>query len=134
LRVCLIVVLFADLLPPFDAVAAASDMGAAGIMLDTADKHSGSLLSHLDIDMIGSFVAHARAQGLKVGLAGSLKANDVPDLLALGPDLLGFRGALCRGMRGASLDAAACASIRALIPGDTKRRPRLAEAAAQALC
>ena len=48
LRVRLILVLFADALPAFDAVASASDIGAAGIMLDTADKNAGSLLTHLD--------------------------------------------------------------------------------------
>ena len=100
----LILVLFADALPGFDAVAAASDMGAAGIMLDTADKHAGSLLTHLDASGIDGFVAHAKAQGLMAGLAGSLKAADVPELLTLSPDLLGFRGALCRGRRSASLD------------------------------
>ena len=55
-RVRLILVLFADALPSFDAVAAASDMGATGIMLDTTDKNAGSLLTHLDasdIAMLG---------------------------------------------------------------------------------
>jgi hypothetical protein len=35
----------------------------------------------------------------------------------LEPDVLGFRGALCReGLRGRALDAEACAAIRALLP------------------
>jgi (5-formylfuran-3-yl)methyl phosphate synthase len=139
LRVRLILVLFADALPAFDAVTAAAEMGATGIMLDTADKHAGSLLTHLDASGIASFVAHAKAQGLMVGLAGSLKAADIPELLTLSPDLLGFRGALCRGRRSASLDPASCASIRALIPqigppAETKPSARMTEAAAQALC
>jgi len=138
-RVRLILVLFADALPAFDALAAAAKMGATGIMLDTADKHAGSLLTHLDASGIARFVAHAKAHGLMVGLAGSLKAADVPELLTLSPDLLGFRGALCRGGRSASLDAASCASIRALIPhiwlsAKTKPAARMTEAAAQALC
>ena len=139
LRVRLILVLFADALPAFDAVSAASDIGAAGIMLDTADKHAGPLFTHIDASGIAGFVAHAKAQGLMVGLAGSLKAADVPELLSLSPDLLGFRGALCRGQRSASLDPASCASIRALIPHsgllpETKPSARMTEAAAQALC
>ena len=138
LRVPLIVVLFADRLPDFDAVAAAAAMGAAGIMLDTADKSSGSLLAHLDLGRLLSFVAQAKAHGLTVGLAGSLAATDVPELLPLAPDLLGFRGALCRGLRSASLDPAACATIRALIPESrlaaATEAPRVSEAAAQALC
>jgi uncharacterized protein (UPF0264 family) len=139
LRVRLILVLFADALPAFDAVAAASDMGAAGIMLDTADKHAGSLLTHLDASGIARFVAHAKDQGLMAGLAGSLGGADVAKLLTLSPDLLGFRGALCRGRRSASLDPASCASIRGLIPrieplAETKPSARMTEAAAQALC
>lgn len=113
----LIVVVFADRLPCFDAVAAADAMGAVGIMLDTADKSVGSLLARLDRREIAGFVARAKSHGLMVGLAGSLAADDVPKLLPLAPDLIGFRGALCGGERGASLDPAACASIRALIPG-----------------
>ncbi len=42
-------------------------------------------------------IAAAKAEGLVVGLAGSLQARHVPSLLALAPDLLGFRGALCHG-------------------------------------
>ena len=93
LRVRLILVLFADALPTFDAVAAASHMGAAGIMLDTADKHAGSLLTHLDPSGIAGFVAHAKAQGLMAGLAGSLSAADVPELLTplAGPPRLSRR-------------------------------------------
>jgi dihydroneopterin aldolase len=139
LRIRLILVLFADAQPAFDAVTAAAEMGAAGIMLDTADKHAGSLLTHIDASGVACFIAHAKAQGLMVGLAGSLKAVDMPELLTLSPDLLGFRGALCRGGRSASLDPACCASIRALIPhgplpAETKPAARMTEAAAQALC
>jgi dihydroneopterin aldolase len=112
----LIVVLFADRLPQFDAVAAAAEMGAAGIMLDTAGKSSGSLRDHVDLRKLAHFVTSAKAQGLAVGLAGSLTALDVPELLALGPDLLGFRGTLCNASRSSSLDPLACAAIRALIP------------------
>lgn len=86
--------------------------GFGGAMLDTADKHSGSLLTHCDAARLGAFVAAARAAGLRCGLAGSLHAQDVPRLLPLAPDLLGFRGALCAGhTRGGALDAA---RVRAL--------------------
>jgi (5-formylfuran-3-yl)methyl phosphate synthase len=115
-RVRLILVLFADRRPDFDAVTEAAAMGATGVMLDTADKTSGPLLAHLDRREIGKFIAHAKTQGVIAGLAGSLRAADVPDLLPFAPDLVGFRGALCRGTRNASLDLAACAAIRALIP------------------
>jgi uncharacterized protein (UPF0264 family) len=114
----LILVVFADASPGFDAAKEAARIGAAGVMLDTARKDGRSLLDHLPFNQIADFVAAARARHLLVGLAGSLRARDVPALLPLKPDLLGFRGALCeRGARGAALDQSACASVRALIPG-----------------
>jgi dihydroneopterin aldolase len=124
----LILVVFADASPGFDAVQEAARIGAAGVMLDTARKDGRSLPDHLPPGRIADFVAAARARRLLVGLAGSLKASDVPHLVPLAPDLLGFRGALCRnGARGANLDPKSCASIRALIP----RAPRRAAMAAK---
>lgn len=135
----LIVVLFADRLPAFDAVASVAHMGAAGIMLDTAGKSSGSLRDHFDLRELTHFVMSAKAQGLAVGLAGSLTGPEVPELLALQPDLLGFRGALCHSSRNSSLDPQACAAIRTLIPEaplalTSGPRTRLPDAAAQASC
>jgi dihydroneopterin aldolase len=125
LRVILVV--FADASPGFDAIGEAARIGASGVMLDTARKDGRSLLDHLPLDRLAGFVAQARAERRLVGLAGSLKAAHVPELLRLKPDLLGFRGALCRnGARGAALDTSACAAIRALIPG----APRAAAMAA----
>lgn len=112
----LIIVLFADRWPGLDAVAAAARMGACGIMLDTAGKGSGALLEHLDLQDVARFVAKAKAHRLTAGISGSLTGAEIPALLALQPDLLGFRGALCRASRNSSLDPDACAAIRALIP------------------
>jgi len=64
------------------------------------------------------FVAAAGSGGLCCGLAGSLLASGIPALVQLAPDLLGFRGALCRECkRTASLDREAVAGIRRAIPG-----------------
>jgi uncharacterized protein (UPF0264 family) len=47
------------------------------------------------------------------GLAGSLRLDHVPALVALSPDVLGFRGGLCRkGERAAAIDAAAVSALR----------------------
>ena len=62
----------------------------------------------------------ARQAGLLAGLAGSLTLDDVDPLLALRPDYLGFRGALCRGRRRvAQLDPDRVAAVRLRITGDT---------------
>jgi (5-formylfuran-3-yl)methyl phosphate synthase len=135
-RVGLVLVAFADAMPSFDAVGAAAAIGARGVMLDTQNKSLGSLRTHLSAKDLSAFVGSAKAHGLLVGLAGSLARDDVGPLLALRPDLLGFRGALCRGSRDAALDPDACAAIRALIPDARPRasHTELPEAEAQALC
>jgi len=122
-RTPLVFVLFADAMPAFDSVAAAAAIGVTGVMLDTRDKSAGSLRTHLSARELNAFVADAKAHSLMVGLAGSLADEDVAPLLALRPDLLGFRGALCRGSRNAALDPDACAAIRALIPHAGLRAP-----------
>jgi uncharacterized protein (UPF0264 family) len=71
-----------------------------GCMLDTLDKRAASgLLEVLPEDTVRRFVARARTAGLEVGLAGSLRAADLPRLAALGADVVGVRGAACDGGR-----------------------------------
>jgi dihydroneopterin aldolase len=119
-RTKLVGVLFADLTPDFDLVDDCAEAGFAGAMLDTARKSSGGLLNHLNLLSLEKFIARCRARGLITGLAGSLEAPDVPRLLPLQPDLLGFRSALCRaGDRKSKLDPQAIAMIRGLIPAQT---------------
>ena len=113
----LVGVIFADLGPDFSLVQAMGDAGFAGAMLDTAGKGMGRLTTHLGADQLARFVATCREHRLICGLAGGLEAPDVPRLLALGPDVLGFRGALCGGHgRSGQLDPKAVALIRGLIP------------------
>jgi uncharacterized protein (UPF0264 family) len=95
------------------------------------------LPDHLSYIALAGYIATAKAEGLVVGLAGSLKARHVRSLLALGPDLLGFRGALCQaGDRAQTLDAERLVAIRALIPERPRILPErnLADIAPHALC
>jgi FolB domain-containing protein len=113
----LVAVLFADQQPDFTLLSSLAACGFAGAMLDTVRKGAGRLLDHADVAVLYEFVEHCREHGLTCGLAGSLEAPDVPRLLLLAPDLLGFRGALCAGhMRGGQLDPHAVDLIRELIP------------------
>jgi len=134
-RTGLILVFFADALPAFDPVAAAIAAGARGLMLDTAGKGTGALPDHMAMDDIARFVKAGRRAGLMVGVAGSLRAPHVAPLLALEPDVIGFRGALCRdGMRDGGLDPQACRRIRALIPAVHADGQRFQAPRAAALC
>jgi (5-formylfuran-3-yl)methyl phosphate synthase len=122
-RLKLIGVMFADMNPDDTLIPLMAECGFAGVMLDTVHKDAGRLLDHGDITALSDFVAVSRTAGLMVGLAGSLEPPDIPRLLLLSPDLLGFRGALCAGGRRTSqLDPAAMRLVRELIP-DGPRQP-----------
>ncbi len=109
--------MFADEKPDFALLAKLSALGFKGAMLDTRDKTRGRLIAHLDVVSLGQFCSECRALNLISGLAGSLEAPDVPRLLLLGPDVLGFRGAFCRAHdRKGAIDPQAVALIRDLIP------------------
>jgi (5-formylfuran-3-yl)methyl phosphate synthase len=114
-------VMFADRGADNDLIKLMAESGFAGAMLDTADKSAGRLIDCMDVAALRVFVGACREHGLLAGLAGSLEAPDVPRLLLLEPDYLGFRGALCVGRdRTARIDPAAIAIIRELIPLDAR--------------
>jgi (5-formylfuran-3-yl)methyl phosphate synthase len=112
----LVGVFFADRAPQFDLVADLAAAGFAGAMLDTIDKTHGRFLETLEATDAVRFIEACRSVGLVSGVAGSLEQPDVPRLVALDPDFLGFRGALCgAGNRSNALDRDAVSGIRALI-------------------
>jgi dihydroneopterin aldolase len=116
-EVALVGMMFADETPDFALLAKLSALGFKGAMLDTQDKTRGRLIMHLEVVQLNQFCSQCRALNLMSGLAGSLEAPDVPRLLLVRPDVLGFRGALCRAHdRRGAIDPAAVALIRDLIP------------------
>ena len=113
----LVGMLFADDEPEFALLPELAGCGFKGAMLDTRNKSRGRLLAHLDVSRLETFCVQCQAVGLTSGLAGSLEAPDVPRLLLVRPDVLGFRGALCRNHdRGGAIDPQAVLLIRDLIP------------------
>lgn len=111
----LFAVLMADRAGDFSILPDLARAGFLGVMLDTADKASGSLLRVLKFDRIKEFLVSAKANGLAAGLAGSLGAEHVSVLVPLGPDILGFRGAICNDGRQSTLVASRVAGISAMI-------------------
>ena len=125
----LIGVMFADDRADSALIPVMAQSGFAGVMLDTARKTGGRLLDHMDVTRLAVFVDAAHSHGLMAGLAGSLEAPDVPRLLPLAPDVLGFRRALCvHHDRNARIDPDAVAAVRSLIPPDTLKRHHAGEA------
>lgn len=75
----------------------ARESNADGAMLDTAIKDGSSLFDHVDIEDCARFVADCRAYGVFSALAGSVKSEHVADLVRIGTDVVGVRGAVCSG-------------------------------------
>jgi uncharacterized protein (UPF0264 family) len=122
----LVAVLIADAPLDFSMVDELCAAGFAGAMLDTAAKDGRTLLDHQDESTLTRFIAAARAAGLLAGLAGSLRRAQIPGLLDLAPDVLGFRGALCSGAdRTHALDARSMTAVRAAIPAPGRQRERV---------
>lgn len=124
----LVGVLFADREPDLDLVRLMAAQGFVGAMLDTAKKGEGRLLDYMDVPALARFVERCKDAGLMSGLAGSLEAPDVPRLLPLQPNYLGFRGSLCHGRaREAGIDAESLQVIRDLIPREADGEAALDE-------
>ena len=124
-RTKIIGVMFADRGADNALMPLMAESGFAGVMLDTARKTGMRLLDHMDITTLALFVDGAHAHGLMAGLAGSLETPDIPRLLLLAPDVLGFRRALCTDHdRSARVDPGAVAALRSLIPADSLKLHR----------
>lgn len=108
-----VAVLFADAAPRYDLIQTLPTAGFFGVMLDTAQKSSGSLFDVIEERELKAFVHHARKVGMLVGLAGALRLRHIHGVMALAPDIVGFRGALCKGgSRVDAIDPEAVAEIR----------------------
>ena len=91
----LIAVMFADREIDFSLIDTVKNCGFTGVMLDTMNKQKGALIEIIDKAVVARFIQDAKSRQLICGLAGSLRVQDIPALLAFEPDYLGFRGALC---------------------------------------
>lgn len=112
----LVGLLLADRSPDFALLPAMANARFAGVMLDTAAKDGRSLTAMLSTAELAQFVATAAGNGLFSGFAGSLRLSDLPALMRLKPNVLGFRGALSDGgVRTRGLSREASAGVRAEI-------------------
>ena len=115
--ISIVLVFFAEMYPPDIDFRRLRRGGITGVMLDTCEKANGNLRDKLDDGTLAEFVRKAGRAGLLTGLAGSLTREDIPPLLRINPDYLGFRGALCKQrQRTSEMDGAKVAEIRKLIP------------------
>ena len=115
-----------------DLIGAAYAAGFPIVMVDTADKGAGSLFDCTPFATLQRFVALAHEARARAGLAGSLRIDDLPNLMRLAPAIAGFRGALCDGGRTGTLAAEKVRMLRGGLPplrGEERRIRRPARLA-----
>jgi uncharacterized protein (UPF0264 family) len=91
--------------PPLAVLDAAAAAGAAGVLLDTADKAGPGLLEWMPLDALRAWIDRAHRAGLRVALAGRVAPSDLPMLQDIGADIVGVRGAACDGGRNGRVTA-----------------------------
>jgi uncharacterized protein (UPF0264 family) len=98
---------------PQDVLAAAVGAGAAGVLLDTADKNGPGLCSLWSRDALARWVTAVRRAGLLVAVAGRLSADDLAWLAPMDIDIAGVRGAACEAGRSSAISAPRVRTLRA---------------------
>lgn len=98
-----VAVIYADWLaaaaPSPDQVLAAAQGRASVVLIDTFDKSTGHLLDHLSLHSLAAIAEQARANQLKLALAGSLRMELIAEIVDVAPDYIAVRGAACEGGR-----------------------------------
>jgi (5-formylfuran-3-yl)methyl phosphate synthase len=96
---------------PEDMLSAAVRAAAGAFLVDTYKKDGRGLLDWLDRDRLRSLAQRARAASVVFALAGSLDLEAIEQVAGLA-DVVGVRGAACRGGRAGRVDAALVRSLR----------------------
>ncbi len=82
-------------LSPEALVEIAANSESDMVMVDTFIKDGKGLFDALSVKELEQFVSAAHASGLKVALAGSVRAEHLEELAVIGADVVGVRGAVC---------------------------------------
>lgn len=90
----LIAVFFADESVDLTLLEKLKDSGFYGVMIDTHKKQQ-SLLEICTLSTLQKFTQACGVNGLKSGLAGSLKPQHIENLVSINPSYIGFRGGVC---------------------------------------
>ncbi|HVX15216.1 MAG TPA: (5-formylfuran-3-yl)methyl phosphate synthase [Pirellulales bacterium] len=84
---------------PAAILAEAMRCGCRALLVDTFCKQAGDVFAHCSVQELTDIFARARGAGLFTVLAGSLRLEKLESVLALRPDYVAVRGAVCQGDR-----------------------------------
>jgi uncharacterized protein (UPF0264 family) len=90
--------------------------GARAFLIDTYAKDGGGLLDCIAASRLRTLSADGRSAGLLLAVAGSLTADTLDRMAGLA-DVLGVRGAACRGGREGRVDADLVRRLRGRLQG-----------------
>ena len=89
---------------PEDIIRVGGQLGCQFFLLDTFTKvEKQNIFSHANDSTITRWLEQARQLGMKTVVAGSIKTKDVNRCVAMRPDYIGVRGALCSEGRNSKL-------------------------------
>lgn len=117
-------------LSPFAMIDAAVAAGAAGVLLDTADKQGPALPGLMPPAMLASWVGTARDARLLVALAGKLTEEQFGIVMDAGADIVGVRGAACDNGRTGQIVAGRVRTLKSAVARRSALAPVPAPAAA----
>jgi uncharacterized protein (UPF0264 family) len=113
-----VLVAYADMphaaVSPMALLDVASAAGAAGVLLDTANKRGPRLTQLATLAWLTEWTMQAHRRSLSVALAGRLRAEDLPIVRRSGADVAGVRGAACEGGRNGRIVAEAVRGLRSV--------------------
>lgn len=82
---------------PDSIIEMAIDEGFCGVLVDTFDKTASGLRDWIPIGELSGMIKRVHRAGVLLALAGRVRQEDIPELAATGADIIGIRGAACRG-------------------------------------
>lgn len=101
--------------PPGEILAHARTLArpCRALLIDTFAKEGATLFDSISPAELSEVLASAQAQRWLTVIAGSLRREHLPVLLALRPDIVAVRGAVCEGGREGILSGARVTEFRA---------------------
>lgn len=87
--------------PAAEVLAAAAELRAVAVLVDTFSKQSAGLLGHTTVSQLREWRAAAAASGCGFAVAGKLRVEEFPALGPVDADIIAVRSAVCsRGRTG----------------------------------
>lgn len=90
--------------PPEEICTVGQRIGCRALLVDTFEKKHGDVFDALGTKRLAELCEQARSSRLMVVLAGSLTLARLAEAMALRPDYVAVRGAVCRQSRTGELD------------------------------